>query len=224
MKIGLLFPSETEKNPILDYINVKEEKKICGLTFEKAEYLGHELIMVVSGIAKVNAAISSQLLIDYFKIDCLINTGVCGGLDHETKLFDLVISDKIYYHDVEKHFLTDEFPFLKEGYFESDPKLLEIASKVIAGNSSMKIGKTICGEQFITDQERDGLIERFKAVAVDMESGACAHVCHVNELPFIAIRSVTDDASHSGIQFFRDNVKKASKIAVDATMKLIELL
>lgn len=224
MKIGLLFPSDNERNPIIDDINIKEKKKISGLEFILARYIDHELVIVVSGICKVNAAIASQLLIDRFGVEAIINTGVCGGLDERTKLFDTIISEKVYYHDVDAAFITKEFPFLENGYFEADKHLLELSKKIALSDSTVKIGATICGEQFITDSERPELIKKFKAFGVDMETGAVAHVCHVNNVPFIAIRSVTDDSNHSGIEFFRDNVKKASEIAVKMTEKLLQLI
>lgn len=224
MRIGLLFPSENERNPLTDHLHIKEEIKYCGLEFLKADFLKHELIIVVSGICKVNASIASQLLIDKFEVETIINTGVCGGLDKRIKLFDTVISEKIYYHDVDQVFITEEIPFLEAGYFESDKNLLNISKHIAKEDSTVKIGTTICGEQFITDNERPELIERYRAYSVDMETGAVAHVCHVNNIPFIAVRSITDDYDHNGIEFFRENVVKASKIAVDKTKKIIEMM
>lgn len=224
MKIGLLFPSDTERNPILDYIKIKEEKKICGLEFITASYLNHELVIIISGICKVNAAIASQLLIDKFEVQAIINTGVCGGLDERTKLFDTIISNKVYYHDVEKELISEEIPYLEDGCFIADERFIDLAKKLSENDPSIMVGTSICGEQFITDQERPDLVKRFDALGVDMETGAVAHVCYVNHLPFTAIRAITDDANHSGIEFFRENVKNASKVAVDVTIKLIGML
>ncbi|MDO5026683.1 MAG: 5'-methylthioadenosine/S-adenosylhomocysteine nucleosidase [Tissierellia bacterium] len=224
MKIGLLFPSETERNPILDHIEIVEEKKFSGLDFIRSKIFDHDLVIVVSGICKVNAAIASQLLIDKFDVDLIINTGVCGGLDHRTKLFDTVISEKVYYHDVEKQFISEEIPYIEDGCFMADKRLVELSKKIRSEESKIKIGTTICGEQFITDQERLDLIDRYDALGVDMETGAVAHVCYVNKVAFIAIRTITDDADHSGIEFFRENVKKASKIAVKVTVDLLKML
>lgn len=224
MRIGLLFPSETEREPILDEVEIIKEDNFAGLNFLTANYLDHELIIVVSGVCKVNAAISSQLLINMFKVDSIINTGVCGGLDMETKLFEVIVSEKVYYHDVMDPILTEEYPFLEEPYFKSDDMLLSLMKDLAKKDPNIKIGPTICGEQFITDKERDGLVERYNAYGVDMETGAVAHVCYVFKIPFIAIRSVTDDSSHSGIDFFRENVKKASELAVSATLDLLKLI
>lgn len=224
MKIGLLFPSENERNPIIDDVEIEEISKFCGLEFIEAKYHNHDLVMVVSGICKVNAAIASQLLIDKFGVEAIINTGVCGGLAEGTKLFDTIISEKVYYHDVDEVFLTDEIPFLEGGYFEADEQLIQLSKEIAKEDSSIKIGTTICGEQFITDNERPELIRRYNAYGVDMETGAIAHVCHVNKVKFIAIRSVTDDSNHNGIEFFRENVKKASRVAVQVTEKLLQLI
>lgn len=160
-----------------------------------------------------------------FNVDIIINAGTAGGMSEQIELFDTVVGELVTYHDVEDEILTEFHPWLKSIYFKSDNKLLETA-KEVANTFKFPIlfGKIVTGEQFIEDDKRDDINKKFTPLAVDMETASIAHVCYVNKIPFISIRTITDTVTHKGIENFEKNCEFASKISSDIVIKVIEKL
>lgn len=183
-----------------------------------------EIVALFSGVCKVNAAIASQLLIDVFCVDMIINSGTAGGMGAELEIFDTVISTEACYHDVAPDILTEFHPWMKSVFFAADMKLISLSKFAVAKlKPSGKVvwGRMATGEPFITDEGRQKIYDEFVPLTVDMETASIAHVCYVNAIPFISIRCVTDTAKHSGIDNFDENCAKASAIAKDITVALL---
>lgn len=180
-----------------------------------------------SGVCKVNAAIATQILIDAYGIDIIINTGTAGGINPKLEIFDSVISTEVAYHDVAPDILTEFHPWLESVYFKSDRKLLNLTHKAIDKvdlEGNVYWGRMVTGETFIENDERKKINEQFAPLTVDMETASIAHVCYVNSIPFISIRSITDTETHSGADHFEENCEKASVIAKDITVALLKEL
>lgn len=105
-KIGILCASDTELMPFLKSIHPLRTVKKAMLEFHIGRVGKINVIMVYSGVCKVNAAIAAQVLIDFFHVDAIINAGVAGGIDPDVRLFDTVISERMVYHDVSDDILT----------------------------------------------------------------------------------------------------------------------
>ena len=147
-----------------------------------------------SGIGKVNAAIGAIELIHNFHIDALINTGVAGGIDQCLNVMDVVVGERVAYHDVDcgpeaEHGQVQGLPL----YFEGDKKLLNIAMNMQT-DTKLHSGLICSGDQFITNKEQLQTIKsRFQeGLAVDMESGALAQVCYLYGIPFLSFRIISD--------------------------------
>ncbi len=227
MKIGIVCASDDELAPFLPMIKDIKKTKKAMLEFYQGTINHLEVVAVFSGVCKVNAAIASQLLIDLFCVDCIVNAGTAGGMDPQLEILDTVISTQVCYHDVAKDILTEYHPWMKSIFFEADPKLIKY-SKIAVEKMQLKQrvvwGKMVTGESFITDQGRKEINDQFACQTVDMETAAIAHVCYVNHLPFISIRCITDTAKHSGIDHFEENCAQAAIIAKDITVALINEL
>ena len=157
-------------------------------------------------------------------MDLVINAGTAGGMDPKLDIFDTVISTEVAYHDVHEEILTEFHPWMENVFFKADEELLKLSEKAVAKlNSDYNIvwGRMVTGEAFITDEGRDEINGQFAPLTVDMETGSIAHVCYVNQVPFIAIRSITDTPSHSGLEYFEENCEKASVIAKEITVALL---
>lgn len=134
------------------------------------------------------------------------------------------VSTAVAYHDVADDILTDFHPWLESIWFPADPALRACAEAAAAKQPReypVRFGRMVTGEAFITDDGRQEINARFAPLTVDMESAAVAHVCHANGVPFLAIRTVTDTADHSGAGNFELNCEKASAIAKDFTLALL---
>lgn len=219
-RIGIICAGDTELEPFIKAFPKCEVEEKAMLKFYKTIYKDKELIMLYSGVCKVNATIATQILIDKFQVDYIINSGVAGGIDTQIKLFDTVVATHSIYNDVAEDILTEFHPYLKSNYIESDRFLLEKAREL--KEDRVFYGVITTGEKFIVQDEREEIIKKFNPLAVDMETTAIAHTCYVNNIPFIAIRSITDTQDECGIENFEKNCERASHIAKEITLKLID--
>lgn len=227
MKVGIVCAGDDELAPFLPFIRNEKKTEKAMLTFYEGKICDLEVVAVFSGVCKVNAAIASQILIDSFGVDCIVNSGTAGGMDSGLELLDTVISTEVCYHDVAPDILTEFHPWMKSIFFEADNELIKrskIAVEKLHPVGRVFWGRMVTGESFITQQGRREINDNFAPLSVDMESAAIAHVCHVNKIPFVSIRSITDTAEHSGTANFEDNCATASAIAKDITLALIKEL
>lgn len=224
MKIGIICASDDELAPFLPIIGDCEIIEKAMLKFYKGTIYGVEVVALFSGVCKVNAAIASQMLVDGFGVDAIINSGVAGGMNPELQIFDTVISTEVCYHDVAEDILTEFHPWMNSVFFKADSELIKI-SKVAANNikaeGTIYWGRMVTGEAFIKDEGRQEINDKFLPLSVDMETAGIAHVCYVNNIPFLAVRCITDTASHSGNEHFEENIIKASEIAAKITKSII---
>lgn len=225
MRVGIICAADTELAPFLPMVDGGQITERAMLKFYEGAIRDVEVVAVFSGVCKVNAAIAAQILIDTYHVDSIINAGVAGGMDSRLDIFDVAISTEIAYHDVATEVLTEFHPWLETVYFKADKEMLDMSKKAVMKiERSYKVfwGRMVTGEAFITDDGRQQINEHFAPLTVDMETASIAHVCHVNNIPFIAIRSVTDTETHSGSDYFEENCEKASIIAKDITVALLE--
>ena len=224
MRVGIICAGDREVAPFLPIIDQCKITEKAMLRFYEGEINGIEVVALFSGVCKVNAAIATQILIDTYGIDIVINAGTAGGMNKELEIFDSVISTEVAYHDVAQNILTEFHPWLENVYFKADQELLDLTQKAvdkIEVEGKVFWGRMVTGEVFIADEGRQKINELFDPLTVDMETASIAHVCYVNNIPFISIRSVTDTATHSGTGHFEENCEKASIIVRDIVIALL---
>ena len=224
MKVGIICAGNTELAPFLSIIKDCKTSEKAMLKIYEGKIEDIDIVTLFSGVCKVNAAIATQILIDTYHVDMVINAGTAGGMDPKLDIFDTVIATEVTYHDVHEEILTEFHPWMDTVFFKADEDLLKLSEKAVSKmNTDYRIvwGRMVTGEAFITDEGRDEINGQFAPLTVDMETGSIAHVCYVNQIPFIAIRSITDTPSHSGSEYFEENCEKASVIAKDITVALL---
>lgn len=197
-----------------------EIKRISGFDFYINNYEGKKIINVCSGIAKVNAAVCTQAAIDNFKPDAIINAGIAGGMNSSVKVCDIVVSSEVLPHDLDLHFLNDYPPYC--GIYKADKRLIETAEKVCSefGIRSFR-GRIVSGEAFISSNIiKENIITRLNPYAVDMESSAVGHCCFLNEIPFVSVRCISDNADDDGEMSFDEFEKIAAKRVAEIVLKM----
>lgn len=227
MRVGIICASDSEVAPFLPIIDECKITEKAMLKFYEGKINGIAVVALFSGVCKVNAAIAAQILIDTYGINIIINAGTAGGMNPKLEIFDSVISTEVAYHDVAPDILTEFHPWLESVYFKSDQELLNLTHKAVDKidmEGKVYWGRMVTGEVFIEDKGRKKINEQFAPLTVDMETAGIAHVCYVNSIPFISIRSITDTATHSGTGHFEENCEKASIIAKDITIALLKEL
>ena len=197
MTIGIISAMDSEHRRLVE--RLQEKKTLGGGSFRYVEgVLGaNRVILTQCGIGKVNAAVGATELIRRFAPDCIISTGVAGGIDTCLKVTDVVVSERLVYHDVwcgdgNEYGQVQGFPAAYEGC----PSLLKHALSLnAAGLESCIHGGLVCtGDRFITNRsELDAIKQRFPAgLAVDMESAAIAQTCYLYGTPFLSFRIISD--------------------------------
>lgn len=221
-KIGILCAGDTELAPFLEHMKGQQITEKAMLKFHTGTINHVNVSAVYSGVCKVNAAIAAQLLIDMFHVDLIINAGTAGRMKEGVQLFDTVISERVIYHDVADDILTDFHPWLKSNYFPADQELCAIA-RAYSRRSKHPIlfGTMVTGEQFIEDEKREEINQKFDPLSTDMETAGVAHVCYVNRIPFLAVRTITDTVTHQGIETFDQNCEAASEISAEIVLGIL---
>ena len=213
-KIGIICAGDSEVAPFIPLITdcVISEKAM--LKFYEGKINKVDVVALFSGVCKVNAAIATQILIDTYNVDVIINAGTAGGMNDQIGLFDTVIATETAYHDVASGILTEFHPWMDSIYFKCDEHLLTLIKKVVSEeyfDTKIHWGRIVTGETFIDNEMREKINEEFKPLCVDMETASIAHVCYVNRIPFVAIHSITDTATHSAAHEFEKIARRHLK-------------
>lgn len=204
IKYGILCAMEKELKPYLQDIKDDKITSIAMLSFHQGTIDNIDVVAVYSGVGKVNAAIAAQLLIAKFNVDYVIISGIAGGMKSEIKIFDTVVCTEYVCHDTNNEIFTDYHPWMKEPKFYADKELI-LCAKQVAKNVSQDVHFELSttGEIFVN-------LENSKAHCIEMENIAVAHVCYVYKVPFIAIRSISDNDEDGGQDAINRNFDKAA--------------
>ena len=178
--------------------------KKAGMEFYEGVLYGKNVVVVKSGIGKVNAAICTQVLVDIFKVDAIINTGIAGSLNEKINIGDIVLSKDALQHDMDTSAFGDPIgviPRMDVSTFPGDEKLIALAeeccSKVLPQIQTF-VGRVVSGDQFISDKsKKQWLTDTFHGYCTEMEGAAIAHAAYLNGIPFLVIRAISDKADDS---------------------------
>lgn len=198
MNIGIIVAMDKELQLLLPLLNDARETQIDGRVFHLGDIAGHSVAVMKSGIGKVNAALSAMEMINHFAPEVVINTGVAGGTGAGARVLDIVVGDRIAYHDVwcgpgTVNGQAAHCPL----YFTSTDMLTSLP--VLRDNPSVRRGLIASGDIFVSRPEDVSRIRELypDALAVDMESAAIAHACYLRQTPFFCIRVVSDTPGES---------------------------
>ena len=198
------------------------------MTFCKGVLCGKDVIVVRSGVGKVNAAICAQILAGNFHVDTLINTGIAGSLDARIDIGDMVISADAVHHDMDASAFGDpvgQVPRMDTFTFPADEKLAALAKKVNEEvNPEIKtfIGRVATGDQFVASQEvKDRIVNNFQALCTEMEGVGIAHAAYLNKIPYVIIRAISDKADNSAEMDYPTFEKQAIAHSVKLVTNLL---
>ena len=194
MKIGIITAMSSEQKQMANQLENPTERKEGHFTYTEGTIKNNTIILMQCGIGKVNAAAGAVEMIRNFAPDCIISTGVAGGIDSCLNVMDVVVSSRIVYHDVwcgegNAYGQIQGLPL----YFTGNETLYQCA--ISLDTETAIHGGLICsGDKFITDrQELETIKANFpEGLTVDMESASIAQVCHLYEVPFISFRIISD--------------------------------
>lgn len=227
--LGIIGAMEEEIMQLKAKMNVEQIKTLKKLKFYIGTLDNKNIVVVRCGIGKVNAALCTQIMIDNFDIEAVINTGVAGGLNDKLNIGDIVISSDAVHHDFDTTKFGDPIGYIsrmdmKDAFFKADTKLINLAEQAGKTMTDIKVfvGRIASGDQFISTKEtKDKIKNDCDAYCVEMEGAAIAHACYINEIPFLIIRAISDNADDSSDISFEEFVNKAAQNAGNMIEKIV---
>ncbi|EPI1533472.1 5'-methylthioadenosine/adenosylhomocysteine nucleosidase [Neisseria gonorrhoeae] len=196
----------------------------------EGELAGKRIVLALSGIGKVNAAVATAWLIRQFAPDCVINTGSAGGLGKGLKVGDVVIGTETEHHDVDVTafgYARGQVPQLP-ARFASDGILIETAKRSARTFEGAEVeqGLIVSGDRFVHSSEGVAEIRKHfpEVKAVEMEAAAIAQTCHQLETPFVIIRAVSDSADEKADISFEEFLKTAAASSAKMVAEIVKSL
>lgn len=222
--IGIIGAMEEEVNILKDKMEIENISKKASMEFYKGTLEGRDVVIVRSGIGKVNAAICTQILIDDYKVGAVINTGVAGSLKNEINIGDIVLSSDAMQHDMDATGFGYEvgvIPRMEKSVFVAADSLIKVAKDVceeVNPEIQTFVGRVVSGDQFISDRsKKDWIVDKFQAYCTEMEGASIAQAAYLNNIPFLIIRAISDKADQSAEMDYSEFEVKA----IEHTVKLV---
>jgi adenosylhomocysteine nucleosidase len=229
LKIGIIAAMEEELSLLVEEIDCCTKIHFGQFTYYTGQVGDTEVVLFLSGIGKVNAAVGATLLIDKLAPDFLINTGVAGGFPEELNIGDIVISSEVRYHDADATAFNYEFgqiPKMPTAY-RASKYLMDMACSATLEDNSVRIhkGTILSGDSFVhqPDQIKQILGNFPEVMAVEMEGAAIAQTSYLFDVPFLLIRSVSDKVyEHESVGNYSACMAKVAENSVRMVLHLLE--
>ncbi|MBQ2730095.1 MAG: 5'-methylthioadenosine/adenosylhomocysteine nucleosidase [Clostridia bacterium] len=227
--IGIIAAMQIEIDGIKEKIEKAETVTISGIDFVCGTIGDKKIIAAKCGIGKVFAALCAQTMILKFGPDCIVNTGVAGGLSDGLKILDVVVADDVVQHDMDTSHIGDPVGLLSGINIVNIPCNKKISDALCESVAAVGVscirGTVATGDQFVcTDEKRQYIKNTFNAAACEMEGGAIGHVCYVNDLPFGIIRAISDGGDDDASLDYPTFAAKAAENSVRAVLNFIGII
>ncbi len=225
--IGIIGAMDVEVNKFKELMIGKSTETVSGTEFVCGTLWGHPTVVAVSGVGKVNAAICTQTMILKYSPRFIINSGVAGGLEPTLNICDIVVARTVVQHDMDTSPLGDPVGFISGLDIVDIPCDIELTKKLFDASTENGIhtlsGTIVSGDQFINSVEKKKyLVETFNAFACEMESASIGHVCYKNDVPFVILRSISDNADGSSHLSYTEFVQAAADNLVNVMKSFFE--
>lgn len=230
--IGIICALAIEVEQLTELLENKKEETYAKMKYISGTICGKEVVMTECGIGKVNAAMSTQVMIDKYNVDVVINSGIAGSVSRDLKIGDIVISKDCVQHDFDGTQMGDPKGLIQY----NDEKRIEIpadkstAQKLIEAckgieNTNVMLGTIATGDIFVADKAlRQSIADEFSALACEMEGGAVAQVCYRNEVKFAILRCISDDFDENEFLDFMEFRVLAADKSIAAIKNFLQLL
>ncbi len=230
-KIGIIGAMELEVEQLKNQMSVTEIVKKASMDFYTGTLHDVEVVVVRSGIGKVNAALCVQILADIFHVTHIINTGVAGSLNPALDIGDILVSTDALHHDMDATifgYKPGEVPQMGCREFQADPDMAAIAvrsCREVNPDIHVRTGRVVSGDQFVSNKEvKEQLIKEFQGDCVEMEGASIAHGAYLNSIPFVVIRAISDKADDSAEMDYPTFERAAAKHSANLVAHMITQL
>ena len=217
-KVGIIGAMEEEVTSLKEELTDSKTTTIAGMEFFEGKLEGDDVVVAQCGMGKVNAGICANTLINNFGCTKIINTGVAGSLDNQIDIGDIVIATDAVQHDFTVEaigFAKGEIPYTGLYAFPADEAMRKEAVGAVSASApevNVFEGRVCSGDQFISSKEqRDKIISDFGGICCEMEGGAIAQACYLNENPYVIIRAISDKADESEKMNYEEFKEEAAR-------------
>ena len=226
--IGIIGAMEVEVAILKEKMEDVRIIKKASMDFYEGILAGKKVVVVRSGIGKVNAGICAQILADVFSVDAIINTGIAGSLNKNINIGDIVLSTDVVQHDMDATgfgYRKGQIPQMPVFFFNADDNLRRLAAEVCKEvNPDIQVfeGRIASGDQFVCDQDvKNRIVSEFSAYATEMEGAAIGQAAYLNEIPFLVVRAISDKADGSAQMDYSEFEKAAVDHSVRLTLNML---
>lgn len=226
--IGIIGAMEVEVAILKEKMEDVRIIKKASMDFYEGILAGKKVVVVRSGIGKVNAGICAQILADVFSVDAIINTGIAGSLNKNINIGDIVLSTDVVQHDMDATgfgYRKGQIPQMPVFFFNADDNLRRLAAEVCKEvNPDIRVfeGRIASGDQFVCDQDvKNRIVSEFSAYATEMEGAAIGQAAYLNEIPFLVVRAISDKADGSAQMDYSEFEKAAVDHSVRLTLNML---
>ena len=230
-RIGIIGAMEIEVAALKEKMCDVTTTKKASMEFFDGTLNGKQVIVVRSGIGKVNAAVCTQILVDDFKVEAVINTGIAGSLKNEINIGDIVVSTDVLHHDMDARefgYRRGQIPQMSVFSFEADANLRQKAvacCKKVNPEVGIFEGRVVSGDQFIADSERkNDIVKTFAGYCTEMEGAAIAQAAYLNQIPFVILRAISDKADNSATMDYPVFERQAAAHCVRLVEEMVTVL
>lgn len=228
-RIGIIAAMDKETEGLKAAVENPQVESFGGVDFVCGKIGDKEVIVAKSGIGKVFAAMCAQAMILKLSPDCIINTGIAGGLSRELKILDCVVADGVVQHDMDTSPIGDPVGLISGINLVKLPTDENISKALIGAAKTCGIkckkGTVATGDQFVAlDSQRNRIINLFGADCCEMEGGAVGQVCYVNKIPFGIIRTISDNYDSDVSMDYPVFAEKAADASIRLTLEFLKLI
>ncbi len=222
MKIAIVGALDSELSLLSRALSQKSEHPLGGTTAWTGRMGSHNVALVKLSVGKVNAASRTQAIIDDFCPDLVINTGIAGSLQKEVHVLDVVLSESCVYHDFDARIQEKFFPF-RSRFIADEPIVQKAQATAAAIGMTHHVGTIATGDLFVSDREtKHRIAEQTGALCVEMEGAAVAHTAFINQIPFLVIRTISDNADDQAEMDYDTFEQKAADQSAQFVEQLLQ--
>ncbi len=229
MKIGIIGAMQCETATLCSMLESDTCEKISGVEYHSGKMLGHDVVIATCGIGKVFAAICAQTMILKYSPDIIINTGVAGTLTSELSVCDVALSRSVVQHDMDTSAIGDPVGLISGINIINIPASDELCEKAQRAAAAIGLnalsGIIASGDVFVAEEGRKSFIRNtFSAISCEMEGASIGHVCYVNSVPFVVIRSISDGGDEGAAMSYDKFVTIAAENSVKLLCEMLKTL
>ena len=230
-RIGIIGAMDIEVDALKEQMADVTRVNKASMEFYQGKLNGKDVVVVRSGIGKVNAAVCTQILADVFEVEAVINTGIAGSLRNEINIGDIVVSTDALQHDmdaVEFGYPKGQIPGMKVFSFVANAALRETAVRVCQKvNPDIQVfeGRIVSGDQFVARAEvKNEIMKEFAGYCTEMEGAAIAQAAYLNGIPFVVVRAISDKADNSATMDYPTFERQAAQHCVNLVGEMLREL